>query len=150
MNGNAYVPKVPGSRGMIHHATVLEVRAMTVRLCSAPGGDRDSHDGSRFIKTAGRIGYGRMARQGAHRRRTNVQPLVGASCGTVYPPVHRNGLRLFRLLAAAHQSAWHHQVRRVSQGHELVADAVHYDLRLVQDEPRLDVSVVLVIPRFQL
>ena len=56
-----------------------------------------------------------MAGQGTHDRRTGLQPLAGAARRARHSPVHRHGVRLLGVLAAAVEGARHHAERRLSR-----------------------------------
>ena len=63
-----------------------------------------------------------------------------------HSPLHRHGLRLQRLLAAAQQGHRHHPARRLSGGHGLLPAARRHDLRLEDQHAGLDVHAVLRLP----
>ena len=53
----------------------------------------------------------------AHHCGPWLQPLADSTLGTGHPPLHRHGLRLLRILAAAVEGGRHHQSDQVSGGH---------------------------------
>ena len=70
-----------------------------------------------------------MARQVAHDRASGLQPLADPPGGARDPPVHRHGLRLQRVLAAAVARRRHRRAGRL-RGGDAVAVAGHDALRL--------------------
>ncbi len=72
-----------------------------------------------------------------------VQSVARAAGGVGHPPVHRYGLRVFRVLAAAVEGDRRHPIGRVSEGHEHRRAAFHDDVRLEHLDASGDVHAVL-------
>ncbi len=85
----------------------------------------------------------RAARSQPHHRRCDVQPLACSARGAGDPSLHRHGLWLQRVLAAALEDSRARHVRE----HDPRAGAGHHDLRLAHFRSRLDVHAVLRVPR---
>ena len=77
-----------------------------------------------------RCGRGLLDRE-AHHRQGRVQSLAGAAGGALHPSVHRHGLWLQRVLAAAVARARRHRSQDVSR-HDARAGAFHDHLRLAR------------------
>ena len=87
----------------------------------------------------------RLARQGAHHRRARLQPLAGAARRVGHPFVHRHGLRLFGVLAAAVQGHRHQRLASLPQRHGLAGGAGCERLRLEDLHDGVDLHPVLPV-----
>ena len=84
----------------------------------------------------------RHSRQGADDRDRRLQSLAGAAGGALHSSVHRHGLRVQRVLAAAIARDRTECAEGVS-GHVAGAGTLHHHVRLEGREHGLDVHVVL-------
>ena len=89
----------------------------------------------------------RPARKTAQHCRPEIQSLARSAGGTLPASVHRHGLRLLRVLAAADAGSGDHGAGRLPGRDGLSGTAYQYDLRLGQAASRLDLHTVLRVPR---
>ena len=82
------------------------------------------------------------SRPRTHHCQTGIQSLARAAGRPCHPSLHRHGLWLFRLLAAAHQVDRHRPVRRLS-GPDAGIGPLHHVLRLAGRRSGLDLYAVL-------
>ena len=91
----------------------------------------------------------RPARQTAQHRRPEIQSLARSAGGTLPASVHRHGLRLLRVLAAADAGSGDHGAGHLPGRDGLSGTAHQHDLRLGQAASRLDLHTVLRVPRIE-